>query len=98
MSVTRCKHIFCCCCYSKYEGRYKMRTQTFGKMAFSPPIQLYEIENKHGAVLSVINYGARIVGLKVPSINGELVDVVRGLKTLEGTVDVAVRLSRCAVH
>ncbi|OWA50659.1 Aldose 1-epimerase [Hypsibius exemplaris] len=52
-------------------------------MAFSQPIQLYEIENQHGAVLSIINYGARIIGLKVPSLQGGLVDVVCGLKSLE---------------
>ena len=61
-----------------------MRTQHFGKMPFSAPVQLYEIENKNGMILSVINYGARIVGLKVPSLSGKMVDVVCGFKTLEG--------------
>lgn len=60
-----------------------MRTQHFGKMPFSAPVQLYEIENKNGMILSVINYGARIVGLKVPSLSGKMVDVVCGFKTLE---------------
>ncbi|OWA54099.1 Aldose 1-epimerase [Hypsibius exemplaris] len=61
-----------------------MRTKVFGKTASShETIQLYEIENKHGMVLSVINYGARIIGLKVPSRHGELIDVVCGFKSLE---------------
>ncbi|XP_055337565.1 galactose mutarotase-like [Paramacrobiotus metropolitanus] len=80
---TRCKHIFCFCCYSKYHNRYKMRTQTFGKMSFAQAVHMFEIENKHGAVLTVIDYGARIVGLKVPAANDTFVDVVCGFKSLE---------------
>ena len=63
-----------------------MKTRVFGKIAFNQPVQLYELENKHGMQLSIISLGARIVGLKVPNLNGELVDVVRGFKTLEGTI------------
>lgn len=61
-----------------------MKTRIMGKVSFSQPVQLYEIENKHGMQLSVMTFGARIVGLKVPDANGHLVDVVRGLATLEG--------------
>lgn len=84
MGWQKCKYYFCCCCYPHSNHHYKMRTQLFGKMPFSAPVQLYEIENKNGMVLSVINYGARIVGLKVPSLTGKVVDVVCGFKTLEG--------------
>lgn len=61
-----------------------MHTKVYGKLAFSQPVQLYQLSNKHGMELSVISYGARVIGLKVPSVTGELVDVVRGLKDFEG--------------
>ncbi|KDN56623.1 aldose epimerase family protein [Flavobacterium seoulense] len=44
----------------------------------------YELTNKNGAKLKVIPFGATVTSLKIPTKNGELVDVVLGFDTVEG--------------
>ncbi|RAK08185.1 aldose 1-epimerase [Halanaerobium saccharolyticum] len=50
-------------------------------------IYLYTITNDNGAEMKVTNYGGRITALKVPAQNGEMVDVVLGLDSLEGYLE-----------
>ena len=44
-------------------------------------IALYELENAHGMRLRVINYGARLFSLHVPTLSGDQVDVLAGFDT-----------------
>lgn len=47
-------------------------------------VYLYTVQNDSGAEMKVTNYGGRITALKVPDEDGNLVDVVLGLDSLEG--------------
>lgn len=47
-------------------------------------VYLYTVQNESGAEMKVTNYGGRITALKVPDKDGNLVDVVLGLDSLEG--------------
>ena len=58
----------------------------FGLMPDGEEIYSYELSNKNGMILKVINYGATITELKVPLKNGEIVDVVLGFDTLESYI------------
>ncbi|OQV24537.1 Aldose 1-epimerase [Hypsibius exemplaris] len=73
----------CLCCNPNRQPPFQLKTRIFGHAAFSQPVQLYQLTNKHGMELSVISFGARIIGLKVPGLNGQMVDVVRGFKKFE---------------
>jgi aldose 1-epimerase len=55
----------------------------FGLMSDNEEIHSFELTNKNGMKVRLINYGATITSLKVPSSNGKLVDVVLGFDTLE---------------
>lgn len=41
---------------------------------------VFTIKNKNGLQLKIINYGAIIIGLKVPDRNGNFIDIVVGLE------------------
>jgi aldose 1-epimerase len=60
---------------------------SFGHLPDGREVSSYTIANENGMEASVINYGATITTLKVPALNGEVVDVVPGFETLEGYVD-----------
>lgn len=47
-------------------------------------VYLYTLTNDNGVEMKVTNYGGRITALKVPDKNGNLVDVVLGLDSLDG--------------
>ena len=47
-------------------------------------VYLYTVQNDSGAEMKVTNYGGRITALKVPDEDGNMVDVVLGLDSLEG--------------
>ena len=44
----------------------------------------YVLTNKNGAQLKVIPFGATVTSLKIPTKNGDLIDVVLGFDTVEG--------------
>jgi aldose 1-epimerase len=50
-------------------------------------VDSYELTNKNGMQLKVINYGATITSLKMPLKNGEMVDVVLGFDTVEAYLE-----------
>ncbi|XP_055337722.1 galactose mutarotase-like isoform X2 [Paramacrobiotus metropolitanus] len=60
---------------------------TFGQLNFSQNVHQYTIRNSRGSQMSLIDYGARIVGLKVLAANGMFVDVVRGFRALQDYVN-----------
>ena len=55
----------------------------FGLMPDNEEIHSFELTNKNGMIVQLINYGATVTSLKVPASNGKLVDVVLGFDTLE---------------
>jgi aldose 1-epimerase len=59
----------------------------FGITPNSETIYSYEIANKNGMQLQLINYGATITALKIPKENGELLDVVLGFDNLQAYID-----------
>ena len=61
--------------------------KSFGLMLNEVAIDSYELSNESGMQLKVINYGATITSLKVPTKNGKIVDVVLGFDNLEAYVN-----------
>jgi len=57
--------------------------KSFGLMPDNDEILSFELSNKNGMKVKLINYGATVTSLQVPLSNGELVDVVLGFDTLE---------------
>jgi aldose 1-epimerase len=64
--------------------RGTIRKQSFGKTSSGEPIDLYSLSNKKGMEVSITNFGATIVALRVPDGAGKSADVVLGFDTLEG--------------
>jgi aldose 1-epimerase len=57
----------------------KMQKQDFGKLSDGQSADLYTLANKHGMEVSITNFGAAVVSLKVPDKAGKSGDVVLGL-------------------
>jgi aldose 1-epimerase len=64
--------------------RGTIRKQSFGKTAGGEQVDLYTLTNKKGMEVSITNFGATVVNLKVPDRAGKTADVVLGFDTLEG--------------
>ena len=64
--------------------RGTIRKQSFGKTTSGEQIDLYSLSNKEGMEVSITNFGATIVTLRVPDRAGKPADVVLGFDTLEG--------------
>ncbi|EIA09763.1 aldose 1-epimerase [Flavobacterium frigoris PS1] len=55
----------------------------FGLMASDELVESFDLSNDNGMKLTVINYGATVVSLKIPLKTGEVIDVVLGFDNLE---------------
>src|SRR6202007_667812 len=64
--------------------RGNIRKQPFGKTASGDQNDLYSLTNKKGMEVSVTNFGATVVTLRVPDRSGKAADVVLGFDNLEG--------------
>ena len=64
--------------------RGTIRKQSFGKTASGEQVDLYSLTNKKGMDVSITNFGATVVTLRVPDRAGKAADVVLGYDTLEG--------------
>jgi aldose 1-epimerase len=64
--------------------RGNIRKQPFGKTASGDQIDLYSLMNKKGMEVSVTNFGATVVTLRVPDRSGKAADVVLGFDNLDG--------------
>jgi aldose 1-epimerase len=62
----------------------KLDKRSYGKTRTGAPVDLYTLTNSNGMEVSITNYGARIVTLKVPDRAGKMADVVLGFDTLQG--------------
>jgi len=56
--------------------------KSFGLMPDNKEILSFELSNKNGMRVTVINYGATVTSLHVPAAEGKLVDVVLGFDSL----------------
>jgi aldose 1-epimerase len=57
--------------------------KSFGLMSDNEEILSFELSNKNGMKVTIINYGATITSLQIPTAAGKLVDVVLGFDSLE---------------
>ncbi len=58
--------------------------KVFGKTKAGEEVTIFWLENAKGMKVSCINYGANVVNVLVPDVNGELTDVVLGFDDVEG--------------
>ncbi|WP_155076171.1 aldose epimerase family protein [Flavobacterium sp. MC2016-06] len=59
----------------------------FGLMPDNEEIYSFELRNKNGMKVQIINYGATVTSLQIPLSNGKLVDVVLGFDNLQAYLD-----------
>ncbi|MCZ2155911.1 MAG: galactose mutarotase [Bryobacterales bacterium] len=61
-----------------------LKTAPFGQLPGGEQVTRYTFRNARGVELSVMDYGATILSVKLPDSSGKLTDVVLGFDTLEG--------------
>src|SRR5258705_7590792 len=64
--------------------RGTIKKESFGKTTGGEQIDLYTLSNKKGMEVSITNFGATVVTLKVPDRAGKATDIVLGYDTLDG--------------
>lgn len=64
--------------------RGAIKKESFGKTSGGEQIDVYTLSNKKGMEVSITNFGATVVTLKVPDRAGKAADVVLGYDTLDG--------------
>ena len=62
----------------------KIEQKKFGLLPDGQEITLFVLENENGMRISLINYGAAVVGIEVPDRKGHFTDVVLGFDDLAG--------------
>jgi aldose 1-epimerase len=61
-----------------YSATSTVKVEPFGAMPDGQSVELYTLKNKRGMTVTITNYGATIVGIKVPDRHGKFADVVLG--------------------
>jgi aldose 1-epimerase len=61
----------------------KSSTKLFGLMPDNEEILSFELSNKNGMKVQIINYGATVTSIQIPLSTGKLIDVVLGFDSLE---------------
>src|SRR3984893_18775136 len=64
--------------------RGTIQKQSFGKTVSGEQVDLYSLTNKKGMEVSITNFGATVVTLRVPDRAGKATDIVLGYDTLQG--------------
>ena len=64
--------------------RGAIKKESFGKTTGGEQIELHSLSNKKGMEVSITNFGATVVTLKVPDRAGKAADIVLGYDTLDG--------------
>ncbi|MEO5776858.1 MAG: aldose epimerase family protein [Flavobacterium sp.] len=64
-----------------------INAKLLGFMPDEKEVFCYTMANKKGAEVSIMNYGATIMSLKIPLATGEKIDVVLGFDTLEDYIN-----------
>jgi len=60
-----------------------MQKHSFGRTAEGSSVDIYTLTNKNGVEAKIINYGARVVSLKILDRSGKLEDIVLGYDDLK---------------
>lgn len=68
---------------SCYSAVPKVKTESFGNLSTGEKVTMYKVINDNGAELDVIDYGCRVVSIKVPDRNGNIIDVVPGYDNIK---------------
>ncbi len=71
------------CSTSKKELKKPYTKADFEKLIDGKKTSLYTLKNKNGMVVTMTNYGAKIVSIYVPDKKGKLGDVVLGFKSID---------------
>jgi aldose 1-epimerase len=58
----------------------------FLKVIDGKQVDLYSIQNEHGVVIKITNYGAKVEQILLPDRNGEYADIVLGFDSIEKTI------------
>ncbi|HQU82916.1 MAG TPA: aldose epimerase family protein [Pyrinomonadaceae bacterium] len=66
------------------QAKPKVKKESFGKTTDGKAVEIYTLTNSSGAEAKIINYGGRVVSLKMPDKNGKFEDVVLGYDDLKG--------------
>ncbi len=62
-------------------------SKSFGFMANNNEILSFELSNKNGMKVQIINYGATVTSLEIPTSKGNVVDVVLGFDSLSSYLE-----------
>ncbi len=57
----------------------------FERVVDGKPTSLFTMKNENGMVVTLTNYGAKIVSIYVPDKNGDFADVMLGFNSLKNT-------------
>ncbi|MGE0019443.1 MAG: aldose epimerase family protein [Draconibacterium sp.] len=75
--------IFLNCSSQKADSiKFPYNKADFESVVDGKPTRLFTMENKNGIVVTLTNYGAKIVSVYTPDRNGKLADVVLGFKSI----------------
>ena len=58
-------------------------SENFESVIDGKPTRLFTLENKNGMIVTLTNYGAKIVSIYAPDRNGNFADVMLGFKSIE---------------
>jgi len=72
---------------SNSQNNLDITKNSFGFLSDGKEVFCYKLTTLKGMELEVINYGASIVSLKIPTENGNKVDVVLGFESLEDYIN-----------
>ena len=73
-------------CNQKVQVMGEIKKDVFGKLNENTEVFLFTLTNKNGAEAKITNYGAIVVGLKMPDRSGNLGEVVFGYDNLDDYV------------
>lgn len=62
----------------------KTEEHLYGKLADGRPVTRYVVENRHGTVIEIVDYGAILVSLRTPDRSGKVEEITLGFDSLEG--------------
>lgn len=73
----------------KHKSHFKIasNSKSFGFMPDNIEIFSFELSNKKGMKVQIMNYGATVTSLEIPLSNGNLVDVVLGFDSLSSYLE-----------
>ncbi|HUI30153.1 MAG TPA: aldose epimerase family protein, partial [Candidatus Acidoferrales bacterium] len=77
-------------CQSNEKAGLMIRKELFGKLSDGREAYLFTLKNEAGMTVTLTDYGASIVSVKVPDRDGKLADVALGYDSLAGYVNGTV--------